>query len=233
MNRDEAKAQGLKTYASNAPCKHGHDPERFTSNGKCVHCVSQQNKNLHAQKGVEWSRQRYQEQRINILTRQKKARRERGLKRPGPPPRLTEDQRKANKLAWFVVNAEKIRVYQQSRYLRQRKARLEAAKRYREQNPDSCRALKRTVESARRARKRNAPGAHTRADLEDIRRLQRNKCAECRQKLSDSFHADHILPLTKGGSNDRRNIQLLCHRCNSSKGAKHPVEWARWQGRLI
>lgn len=29
---------------------------------------------------------------------------------------------------------------------------------------------------------------------------------------------DHIVPLDKGGTNDRENLQTLCRSCNSSKG---------------
>lgn len=31
---------------------------------------------------------------------------------------------------------------------------------------------------------------------------------------------DHIVPLCKGGSNDARNLQLLCKRCHGSKDAR-------------
>ena len=30
---------------------------------------------------------------------------------------------------------------------------------------------------------------------------------------------DHIIPLTKGGANTQRNVQLLCETCNRQKGA--------------
>lgn len=42
------------------------------------------------------------------------------------------------------------------------------------------------------------------------------RCAECSTKELLCF--DHIVPFSRGGSNTVRNIQLLCERCNLSKG---------------
>lgn len=36
---------------------------------------------------------------------------------------------------------------------------------------------------------------------------------------------DHIVPLSRGGTHDRSNLQCLCKSCNSSKGAKLMSEW--------
>lgn len=36
---------------------------------------------------------------------------------------------------------------------------------------------------------------------------------------------DHIHPRSRGGTNDRDNLQVLCAPCNSSKGSKLPEEW--------
>jgi 5-methylcytosine-specific restriction endonuclease McrA len=41
------------------------------------------------------------------------------------------------------------------------------------------------------------------------------------------------MPLARGGSNDRLNLQCLCPQCNLSKNAKDPIAWAREQGRLL
>lgn len=82
-------------------------------------------------------------------------------------------------------------------------------------------------------RKLGAAGAHTADDVEAIRKAQRNKCAYCRVSLSRTeMHVDHIVALSRGGSNDRRNLQMLCRSCNQSKSAKDPLDFARKIGRL-
>jgi 5-methylcytosine-specific restriction endonuclease McrA len=44
------------------------------------------------------------------------------------------------------------------------------------------------------------------------------RCVTCGSK--EKLEYDHIIPLAKGGSNTERNIQLLCERCNRSKGSR-------------
>ena len=66
--------------------------------------------------------------------------------------------------------------------------------------------------------------------------MQKGKCAyyaTCRKSIRNGFHIDHILALSKGGSNWIRNIQLTCASCNLSKQAKHPLVFARQIGLLL
>jgi Holliday junction DNA helicase RuvB len=43
------------------------------------------------------------------------------------------------------------------------------------------------------------------------------RCAKCGSQ--ENLEYDHIIPVSKGGSNTARNIQLLCEKCNRSKSA--------------
>ncbi|MBI5842202.1 MAG: HNH endonuclease [Chloroflexi bacterium] len=52
----------------------------------------------------------------------------------------------------------------------------------------------------------------------EVWRRDGGKCVKCGSRVNLEF--DHIIPVSKGGSNTARNIELLCEKHNRSKGAK-------------
>lgn len=46
-------------------------------------------------------------------------------------------------------------------------------------------------------------------------------CALCGS--TDRLAVDHVLPLTRGGTNDPKNLRVLCKSCNSKKGNSLPT----------
>jgi 5-methylcytosine-specific restriction endonuclease McrA len=82
-----------------------------------------------------------------------------------------------------------------------------------------------------RARKMGASGSHDAADIRAQFERQKGRCYWCGQKVAwKKKHADHVVPLSSGGSNGPENLVISCAFCNDSKGAKHPMDFA---GRML
>jgi 5-methylcytosine-specific restriction endonuclease McrA len=68
------------------------------------------------------------------------------------------------------------------------------------------------------ARKRGAVGHYTTAEWRALCAQYNHLCLCCGEQKK--LTADHIVPLSRGGSNSIDNIQPLCQPCNSSKGVQ-------------
>jgi hypothetical protein len=50
---DEARMLGIRTYFTGVPCHRGHVAHRYSSSGKCVTCMTDNNKAYHAANAAE------------------------------------------------------------------------------------------------------------------------------------------------------------------------------------
>lgn len=78
----------------------------------------------------------------------------------------------------------------------------------------------------RKARVRRASGKHSGADVLAQHERQRGRCFWCGEKVGSKYHVDHVVPLSKGGSNGPSNIVIACPSCNLRKKDKHPMDFA-------
>lgn len=101
----------------------------------------------------------------------------------------------------------------------------EAGRQFRQENPEKV-----AVDNQkRRARILDAPGKHTIADIKNKLRQQNEVCYWCKEPLilsgEGKYHIDHLIPLSRGGSNGPENIVCSCPSCNLSKNNRLPHEW--------
>lgn len=143
------------------------------------------------------------------------------------------EKEKARSEAYRRENSVKIKESQSAYYIANAEKRKAYTAHWRSENPGAGTVFSRN----RRAAERKADGIHTKDDVVSIFDSQRGKCANCRSKLIKSgykkYHVDHIMPLARGGSNDKYNLQCLCPTCNMRKHAKDPIDWAADSGRLL
>jgi 5-methylcytosine-specific restriction endonuclease McrA len=52
----------------------------------------------------------------------------------------------------------------------------------------------------------------------EVWRRDRGTCVQCGSRARLEF--DHIIPVSRGGSNTTRNIELRCEPCNRGKGTR-------------
>lgn len=139
-------------------------------------------------------------------------------------PEKATEARRVSLRRWYANNKEKhkesSKEYRRKNLDKVRPKVAAAARRRRKENPEKVREKARVADAQRRARKLNAEGVYTTDDVENIRLRQENRCVYCEKEFGagpNAFHVDHKTPLSRGGSNDPSNIQVLCPSCNVRK----------------
>lgn len=223
ISRKEAIAQGLSHYFTGKACPNGHVDVRYVSSYACKACAIdhhqryRQREDFHAREMAYKAAYRQENRQAGrdycrwYWRNHPNAKAANRASKDRNRQKINERQRAANHTP---EQAAKAKAHRRRMYEKFREDRLARAK-----------------ES--RGIRRGAEGRFTKADIERILKMQHGRCAECRKSIGNGYHVDHIMPLVLGGSNWPKNLQCLCPRCNLTKNSKHPLEWARQNGRLL
>ncbi len=76
----------------------------------------------------------------------------------------------------------------------------------------------------------DSPESMETIDLAKLWSLAKGRCQWCNEYLNPhEAGQDHLIPISKGGSNGADNIVLCCADCNARKATKHPARFAAEQ----
>ena len=100
----------------------------------------------------------------------------------------------------------------------------EAEKRRRERYYRENREQLIVAAKAKEVRRKGAPTIPFTAEQLEARLSMFAGCWMCGCERDESFHIDHVKPLSKGGWHCLSNLRPSCPSCNLSKGAKWPLE---------
>ena len=92
-------------------------------------------------------------------------------------------------------------------------------------NPGLARARQRISTQRYRALRQRAGATFCSSDIQDLYGAQGGLCAYCGISIEGTYHIDHMMPLSRGGTNSPSNLCLACPDCNGRKYDKAAEEF--------
>lgn len=132
--------------------------------------------------------------------------------------RRNPDKARAAMRRWRQQHPEEHRAENRAYYARdpdRRRRQIEAS--------PNRRAVRKASDARRRSRKLQAGGAYSYVEWLLLVASHGGRCAYCR--CIAMLHADHRIPLARGGSNSIDNILPACAPCNFRKGTMSEAEF--------
>lgn len=131
----------------------------------------------------------------------------------------------ANTRRWVSENRDRAASYTQKWYRANREYAAEYSRRWGKEHKDARRLTRKAWDNANRARVRThcrerrarLLGARGRATPEQVSNrwaMWGDMCYVCGEPATDT---DHVIPLSRGGTNWPANLRPICKHCNSAK----------------
>jgi len=113
---------------------------------------------------------------------------------------------------WAKTNSSRLNEIARNRYAQNPEKQKQATKKWTQANPGKAAA----AIAKYLTKKASATGSYTGAEWVELCARYGNRCLCCGRD-DVPLTADHVIPVTKGGTNDIGNMQPLCTSCNSRK----------------
>jgi 5-methylcytosine-specific restriction endonuclease McrA len=135
-------------------------------------------------------------------------------------PRRYQEEHKEQiseyKKRWAADNEEKVAASKLAYYEREREEVIARSKKWAEENSERVQQAKANNRRRRRAARHASHGNFTAEEFKELCERYDNKCLACGDAEA-VLEADHVVPLTRGGSDEISNVQPLCGSCNRKK----------------
>lgn len=217
--RDSRARDGLLSCCK--PCMAEYKRQYYRKNKQSIaeynnrYRIANRERLAKAQK--EWNRNNADHKRQWHKNNHKKVAAQHKLWNEAHPGKMAE-----YKYEYYLRNREKIACRRRETREHTNEMRRQRYKRN-ERLRDYCRAAR----QLRRARKLEAEGSFTTKDMRHQYKAQKGKCWWCSRPIAwEEHHNDHLIPLSRGGTNWPNNMVVSCAQCNLSKNNKLPEEWA-------
>src|SRR5215210_2254449 len=120
------------------------------------------------------------------------------------------------KKKWAEENEDSVSASKRKHYELHRDEVIARSKKWGEDNPEKVSQAKANNGRKRRAARHASPGSFTTEEFRALCESYGNRCLACGDTEA-ALEADHVVPLTRGGTDDIGNIQPLCGTCNRKK----------------
>lgn len=120
------------------------------------------------------------------------------------------------KKSWAADNSQRVASLKRDHYERNRQEVISRSKRWAQENAEKVKAAKANNRRRRRAVKNASKGHFTVEEFDALCSAYGYACLSC-GATDRVLEADHVVPLTRGGSDEISNIQPLCGECNRRK----------------